>query len=133
MSNDFHIIDDTPDEPEVPAEDDRLNLTRIRAIAHDRRAAYRRLFWARAIVFLFACLAVMTGVDAFRADGTRRLWFAGATLVFGVLGVRAALRLRRFTLKPTEESPPRPDPTAFASLSDGGQFARRLDELSRDR
>jgi hypothetical protein len=131
MASDFQIFEDTPDDAPPPRAEDRLNRTRIRAIAQERRAAYRRLLWARATVFVFACLAAMTGVDAFRVAGQRRLWFAAASIVFLVLAVRALLRLRRFALPPLSEPLPRPDPSAFESLSDGRQFAQRLDELDR--
>lgn len=134
MGSDFHIVDDTPDEPTPDrADEDRLNLARIRAIALDRRAAHRRRFWARAVVFLFACGGLMTGVDVFRTTGTRRLWFVITCAVFIALAVRAFTRLRRFTIHESTAADPSPVASAFDELSDGSQYAKGLDELTRDR
>lgn len=132
MPDGWHIIDDEPDDESASYEEDRLNHTRIRAIAQERRAAHRRLLWARAIVFVFACLAIMMGVDAFRVHSSQRPWFAAASVVFGVLTIRSAARLRGFSLPAREDAATRPDPRAFETLSDGRQFAQRLDELRND-
>ncbi len=134
MASNFNIIDDTPDEPLPDAvESDRLNSARIHAIAMDRRAAHRRRFWARAIVVIFASGAAMTAVDAFRVSGSKRIWFAIASLVFVALAIRAAFRLGRFTIDEPVAPLPTPDASAFDALSDGRQYAKGLDQLTRDR
>lgn len=130
MSNEFPIIDDTPEEPRPP-EEDRLNRQRIRAIALDRRAAHRRRLWARGVVFLFSVAAVVMVADAARLDGPRRGWFVAGAVVFVVLAIRALLRLPRFSTDIESPDTPTPDPKAFEALSDGSQFARGLDELNR--
>lgn len=133
MGSELHIIDDTPDEPTPdPAQEDRLNLARIRAITLDRRAAHRRWLWARAMVFVFACLTMLNGTYAARVEGSRRWWFLCGSLGFAVLTIRALRRLPRFAPRPTESNEPPPDPAALERLSDGSQYARGLDALRRD-
>lgn len=134
MPDRWDIIDDTPAEPERPSEreEDRLDLARVRAITLDRRAAHRRLLWARVIVVLFAALALVTLVDAFRVQGARRVLFAMASLAFCGLALRAWKRMSRFAAeRRTARDETRPDPADLAALSDGSQFTRRLDELRR--
>ena len=130
MPTDFNIIDDEPDAPEPTNDIDHLNLTRIHLIAQERRAAFRRLFWARAVVFAFACLSLMTAVDAFRVKSSARFWFALGSLAFAFLAVRAAFRLRRFAVTRSNDEAERPDGNVYASLSDGTHFAKQLDELN---
>lgn len=128
MASDFHIRDDEPDPTEGEDRAEQLNFNRIRAIAIERRAAYRRLFWARAVVFAFASLSLMTAVDTFRVKPGSKLWFSAAAIVFALLAIRAALRLPRFKV-PAVERPAAPPIEAFDSLSNGSQFAKNLDAL----
>ena len=132
MPHDWNIIEDAPEQPAPAEPEDRFNTLRIRAIANERRAAHRRLLWARAIVFLFASAAVVMTIDAFRVPRPKAIWYAIASAVFAVLTVRAALRSRRFRLpSATVSEVPTPSREAFDQLSNGEQFSRSLDELNR--
>ncbi len=130
MAEPWDIVDDKPEPPPEERTDDGLGALRIRAIVNERRAAYRRLLWARAVAFLFGCAAIMTGLDVLRVSGSERLWFAIASSLLVLLTVRACLRLRRFALKSPAMDLSRPDPAALSRLSDGSQFLRGLDNLT---
>jgi hypothetical protein len=75
----------------------------------------------------------MAGVDAFRLEGPRRGWFLIGSACFVALAVRAALRLHRFDLRKPENPESPPTAQSFEALSDGRQFARGLDDLTRNR
>lgn len=137
MSRDWNILDDNADEPAPPPED-RLDSQRIRHIALERRAAYRRLFWARTLPFLFGTGTALCVIELVRsivnpARLAQAAWFASAGLLFAVLTIRAAVRLRQFTSLAHPADATRPDPRAFDALSDGSQHARSLEEIGRPR
>lgn len=131
MSDPWHIVDDEPADPAPREPEDRLDALRIRAIAHERRAAHRRLLWARAIAFLFACAAALTAVEAIRGSGAKARWYALGAALFLVLAVRAARRIRLFKIPSHTPDTTRPPPDAFDALSNGEQFRKSLDDLNR--